>query len=52
METVFKGYLYLALAALLLLIAMPVIIQFIVISVAIAFLASGALLLKKVLYPR
>ncbi len=42
-----KGYLYLAIAALLLLIALPTILNIILIGIAIAFILSGLSTLKE-----
>ncbi|MBY0110292.1 MAG: hypothetical protein K2X90_04230 [Candidatus Babeliaceae bacterium] len=46
MTSPIKGYLYLAIGALLLLIAMPFVIKMILFFIAIFFILSGAALLK------
>lgn len=46
MNSPIKGYLYFAIAALLLIIAMPLIINIILIFIAAAFIVAGLSLLK------
>lgn len=46
MNSAIKGYLYLAVAALLLIVALPTIVHIVIIGIAAAFIISGVVLLK------
>lgn len=47
MNTPLKGYLYLAIGALLLIIAMPTIIKIVLFFIAVLFVLAGAALIKE-----
>ena len=46
MNAAIKGYLYLAVAALLLIVALPTIVHIVIIGLAVAFIIAGSVLLK------